>query len=104
MAGRVERTLSPIEEGVLDVPDGVDFVTFVLSGGKKAEKPKPPTVRSLGELKQRYLDAHSSGTIEKNSLDTIRMHLGHFAETLGDSFPIQTPSLEHLQQHVERRA
>ncbi len=104
IAGSIDRTLSLIEQGVLDVPDEADFVTFVLSGGKKAEKPKLPPVRSFSELKERYLNAHSLGTIEKNSLGTIRMHLGHFVETLGDNFSIQTLALDHLQQHVERRA
>jgi integrase len=103
IASSAERTLSLIEQGVLDVPDGADLVSFV-SGGKKAEKPKPPPLRSLGELKQRYLDAHSLGAMEGNSFDTIRTHLQHFAQTVGEGFAIQALALEHLQQHVERRA
>lgn len=104
IAGSVQRTLMLIEQGVLDVPEGTDFVAFVISGGRRAEKPQPPPARSLGDLRQRYIQALSSGAIEQNSLDTLRMHLGHFVKTLGANFPIQTLAHEHLQQHVDRRA
>lgn len=42
--------------------------------------------------------------MEVNSLDTVKMHLGHFVKSLGAHFPIQTLTLDHLQQHIERRA
>jgi hypothetical protein len=42
--------------------------------------------------------------MEDNSLGTVRMHLKHFVKTLGADFPIQTLTLTHLQDHVERRA
>ena len=41
--------------------------------------------------------------MEKNSLDTVRMHL-HLVETLGAHFVVHTLALTHLQQHVERRS
>lgn len=104
IAGTVEDTLSLLQRGVLTLPPGVDLVTFVLSGGRCEEKPKPPPIRTLSELKDRYLQAVGQGSMEANSLDTVKMHLGHFAKSLGAHFPIQTLTLGHLQQHIERRS
>jgi integrase len=103
-AGAVERTLQLIEQRLIAIPDGADFVTFVLSGGRLSDEPRPPSVRTLAELKGAYLQAHGLGAMEKNSLDTITTHLAHVVETLGAQFPVQSLELSHLQQHVERRA
>jgi integrase len=104
IAGSVDRTLMLLQQGALALPPGADLVTFVLSGGRVEEKPKPPPIRTLSELKDRYLQAVGLGAMEANSLDTVRMHLGHFVKSLGANFPIQTLTLDHLQQHIERRA
>src|SRR3954452_1049736 len=97
-AGSVERTLMLMQQGVLALPPGADLVTFVLSGGRCEEKPKPPPVRTLSELQERYLQAVGLGAMEANSLQTVKMHLGHFVASLGAHFPIQTLALDHLQQ------
>ena len=41
--------------------------------------------------------------MEANSLDTVKMHLRHFAKTLGNGFPVQTLDAMHIQQHINRR-
>ena len=104
IAGSAERTLMLLQQGVLTVPEGADLAPFVLSGGKLAERPKPPPAHSLGELCDRYLRAHELGAMEENSLDTVRMHLRHFAKTLGAGFSAQALELSHVQQHIDRRA
>ncbi len=104
IAGTVEDTLTLLRRGVLPLPPGADLVTFVLSGGRCEEKPKPPPIRTLSELRERYLQAVGLGSMEANSLDTVTMHLGHFVKSLGAHFPIQTMTLDHLQRHIERRA
>ncbi|HEY7426845.1 MAG TPA: hypothetical protein VH682_21595 [Gemmataceae bacterium] len=86
------------------MPNGSDLVIFVLSGGKQAEKPKPPPIRTLKELHERYLKAHELGAMEVNSLDTVTMHLRHFAKTLGNAFPVQTLDASHVQLHINRRS
>lgn len=58
----------------------------------------------LGHLKERYLTAYANGTIEANSLDTCRLHLGHFARVLGEGFPLSELSLAKLQENVNQRA
>src|SRR4051794_152018 len=75
IAGSVERTLMHLEQGVLTLPEGADLVTFVLSGGRTNEKPKPPLVRTLAELRDRYVQALGLGSVEANSLDTVKLHL-----------------------------
>lgn len=104
IAGSVNRTLMLLEQGLLEVPEGADLVSFVLSSGKLAEKPKAPTIRTLAELRDRYLQAHAIGAMEQNSLDTVKMHLRHVVKTLGADFAIQALDLTHLQEHIERRA
>jgi integrase len=104
IAGSVDRTLMLLEQGLLEVPDGGDMVSFVLSGGKLTEKPKPPPVRTLADLRDRYLQAHAIGAMEQNSLDTVRMHLRHVIRTFGADFAVLTLTLTHLQGHIERRA
>jgi integrase len=105
IAGSVERTLQLLQQRVLVLPEGADLVTFVLSGGKQAEKPKPPPKPlTLGELRDLYVAAHSLGAMEANSLQTVRMHLNHVVTTLGAQFAVAKLTLEDLQRHVERRA
>lgn len=103
-AGSVDRTLMLMQQGVLALPEGADLVTFVLSGGRLDEKPKPPPIRTLAELKDRYVQAVGLGAMETNSLNTVKMHLNHFVKTLGGAFPIQTLAQTQLQEHIERRA
>ena len=50
-----------------------------------------------------YLKANGLGAMEANSLDTVKMHLRHFAKTLGNGFPVQTLDAMHIQQHINRR-
>lgn len=39
IAGSVDRTLMLLEQGLIQLPDGADMVSFVLSGGKLTAKP-----------------------------------------------------------------
>jgi integrase len=104
---RFQENLDLLERGRLELPAGADLATFLLSDGKLTQKvrdrpaPKPLT---LAELRDRYLQAHAHGVLEDNSLQTVRMHLRHFAATLGESFPAQALTLTELQGHVDRRA
>jgi integrase len=104
IAGSAERTLMLLQQGVLIVPEGADLATFVLSGGKLAERPKPPPAIRLGELSDRYLGVHGNGAMEENSLETVATHLRHFLTTFGSKSPAQALTLAGLQGHVDRRA
>jgi integrase len=106
LRGGVEKTLMLIEQNLLQVPEGADIVQFVKNGGKvEEEKPTPPSARlTFSGLRDAYLAAHSSGAMEENSLETVKMPLRHLAETLGERFHVQELTLDDLQRHINRRA
>src|SRR5437870_3465400 len=78
LKGGVERTLMLLEQHVLQVPAGSDVLAFILSNGE-VEKPaagngdggvgggRAAAPISLRELKDRYVQTHSAGAMEKNS-------------------------------------
>lgn len=104
---RLEETLSDLERGRLVLSNDADLLTFLLSDGKQTQRPKDvqmPQNLPLGELRDRYIETHSNGAMEANSLDTVCLHLKHFVASLGDKFPIQTLGFSHLQGHIDRRA
>ena len=104
---RLQENISLAERGRLDVPPDSDVATFFVSDGKLTDRPKlepPPKPLTLGELRDAYLQVHAHGALEANSLQTARMHVGHFIKTLGADFAVQGLTLDDLQRHVERRA
>jgi integrase len=105
--GRVEERLMRIRQGFITVPAGMDIVDFLACGGKPPEQ-QPPTNGPSGsttfaELRDAYLKSHGNGTVEKNTFETIKLHLSHFATTLGEGFPAAALTFADLQRHVDRR-
>ena len=45
----------------------------------------------------------SNGAMERNSLDTVEMHLRHFRRSLGDEFAVCRLRQDDLQTHLTRR-
>jgi integrase len=105
-AAQVDHLLMRIEQRFLAVPVGVDIVAFIRNGGKKPEEgaPMQRAEITLGQLRERYLETHGNGSLEKTSLDGIRLHFKHLVTTLGERYPIRTLTLADLQRHVDRRA
>jgi integrase len=108
-ARQVDYLLMRLKQRLIVLPDGTDIVTFVEHDGKPPNL--GPTLSdtsrqavTLGHLKDRYLTTHANGTIEANSLDTCKLHLGHFARVLGDSFPLGELTLGRMQEYVNHRA
>jgi integrase len=106
---QVDYLLMRLKQRLILLPEGTDIVTFVEHDGKLTNlgPTLPDTPRqavTLGHLKDRYLTTHANGTIEANSLDTCRLHLGHFARLLGDGFPLGQLTLTKMQEYVDQRA
>ena len=104
---RFNENLGLLERGRLELPDGADIGTFLLSDGKLGGQPvapKTPEFQTLSELRDAYLAVHSNGSLEKNSLATLAMHLRHFIATFGKSCPVSAISAADLQRHINRRA
>jgi integrase len=102
-ATEVDETLTLIQRGRLQVPPEVAPEDFVAAGGKVPVISARPEVVTARQLFDHYLTTHANGTIEANSLGTIRGHLHKVTETLGERFRIQNLSLLDLQAHVDRR-
>jgi integrase len=108
-ARQVDYLLMRLKQRLIVLPEGTDIVTFVEHDGKPpATGPTladaPRQAITLGHLKERYLTTHANGTIEANSLDTCKLHLGHFVRVLGEAFPVGELSLAKLQEYVNKRA
>ena len=104
---RFNENLQLLERGRLELPPGADIGTFLLSDGKlngHAEAAPPVRILTLGELREAYVEVHSNGAMEKNSLATVCMHLRHVITTLGKSFRIGSLAQADLQKHIDRRA
>lgn len=111
LKGGIEHTLMLIEQNLLTVPDGADLYPFLVSRGQVVKAPEPvpepeeenPLI-TLKQLKEKYLETHSLGAMEANSLATVTMHLDHFLRTFGPDFTANDITLARLQDHVNRRA
>jgi integrase len=104
--GKVEYLLLRLRQNLIDLPPGMDVVDFLACDGKPPDHHRPPVPKetTFGELRDTYVKTHENGTLEKSTLKTIKLHLGHFARTLGEDFPVTTLSFADLQRHVERRS
>jgi hypothetical protein len=106
---RFDENVVLLERGRLELPEGGDILTFLLSDGKLSGVPAPePTLRpappTLQEISGKYLATLGNGTIESNSLATVRLHLNHFLRKLGETFQLDTLSTPVLQDYVNTRA
>jgi integrase len=106
LIGGVEKTLMRIEQNLLKLPSGVDIVTFVKNDGQVVAA--GPSVDaepiSFAKFRERYLATHQGGSMESNSLGTVRIHLAHIATTLGERFPMTSLAASDLQRHIDRRS
>ncbi len=108
-ARQVDYLLMRLKQRLVVLPEGTDIVTFVEHDGKPPDigptlANAPRQAVTLGHLKDRYLTTHANGTIEQSSLDTCKLHLGHFARVLGDGFPLGELSPARMQEYVNQRA
>jgi integrase len=108
-ARQVDYVLMRLKQRLIVLPEGADIVTFIEHDGKPPDAgptlaDAPRQVVTLGHLKDRYLTTHANGTIEANSLDTCKLHLGHFSRALGDGFPLGELTLAKMQEYVNQRA
>lgn len=102
---RLEENLRLLERGRLELPANTDLGLFLVSDGKVNAKPEPvPAPLTLKELAEKYVEVHSNGALEANSLVTVEMHLRHFRRTLGEDFPVARLKQEDLQEHLTERA
>ena len=102
--GTVEQTLQAIERGWTTVPDGVDMVDFLISGGRVPIKPAVQKTLTLAELFQAYFDNLPSGSLEDSTINGMRIHERQLYRVLGKKFAIQKLTTLDLQRYVDRRS
>jgi integrase len=102
---RFEENLTLLERGRLELPVDADIVTFLLSDGKLARSPQLTIIapRTLGEIVERYFAAVGNGSVEANTLATLKLHLGHVQRKFGQKFPLQRMTVNDLQNYVNSR-
>jgi hypothetical protein len=54
IAAQVERKLSLLEEGHVSVPDGADFLPWMISDGRQEQKPVVPRKRTIQAVFDEY--------------------------------------------------
>lgn len=103
-ASRVEENLRLVDEGRIEVPDGVDIPVFLLSDGKLAEKPRVSKTITAGSLFAQYTESIPEDSLESTSLATMKIHMKHITRILGDSLTLRALNKTHLQQYVTQRS
>jgi cell fate (sporulation/competence/biofilm development) regulator YlbF (YheA/YmcA/DUF963 family) len=103
-AGQVDLLLMRMKQGLIELPAGMSIEDFLQCDGKvkKPEEAKAALI-TFTRLKDQYLETHSNGAMEANSLQTVAMHLGHFKRSLGADFPMQELQMSDLQGHINTR-
>jgi integrase len=103
-ASQVGYLLMRLRQNLLHLPPAMDIVTFLQFDGNPPQEAPEKGSLTLAALRDRYLDTHRNGSLEKSTLEGIELHFKHLAGTLGERFPVEDLSMADLQQHVDRRA
>ena len=103
---RYEYLLRLLKQRLLNIPAGMDIVTFLRLDGKPADataEANAPEI-SFAQLRDGYLKTIGNGSVENNTLYTSKIYLGQLANTLGEHFPIASLAHADLQRHINRRS
>ena len=101
LLNRVERKLELLANGEVSLPDGGDISTFVVTDGRRAEKPSTVLRLTLDDAFQEYQAARQS--VEPTTLTTIKIHLAHVSRILKARTQLRKLSFDSLQHYVNRR-
>ena len=101
---RLEENIRLVESGRLQLPEGADVITFLLSDGKLAQKPVADRTLTLSQLFDAFFAAIPEGNLEATTLDGMKLHSKHLKRILGNRHPVQQLTLEDLQRYVAKRA
>lgn len=103
LKGRIEFTLRDLIVGRKSLPDDADLWQFLLSDGQHKQKIKAPSVLTLEKLFTRYEEEMPPGAMEKNSIDTFRLHAKHLLGIIGKKSDVKLISTSTLQHYVNAR-
>ena len=98
----VEATIWRVEQGVLQLPENADVVSFLLSGGNAHESPKAPKTVSLKALFAEYRES-ASASLEPTTVCTLGTHTGHLLRIFGNRFNPCSLTLTDLDDYLKTR-
>jgi integrase len=98
----VENTIWRVEQGVLELPENADVISFFLSGGRNHLAAKAPETVSLGGLVEQYKESVAAN-LERTTLYTLGVHTRHLLRILGGRLDARTLALGNLDSYVQAR-
>lgn len=104
---KVEETLMRLKRGWLEVPEGVEPGTFVVSGGTaEAERLAEAVVApfTIEQLFNRYEADLPEGAKQASTRLTERIHRAHVTRILGAESPVESVTLAVAQKYVAKRS
>ena len=101
---RLEENIRLVESGRLQLPEGADVITFLLSDGKLSQKPVAERTLTLSQIFDEFFAAIPEGNLEATTLDGMKLHSRHLKRVLGNLHAVQQLTQEDLQKYVTKRA
>jgi len=101
---RIEENIKLVESGRLTIPDDADPVTFLLSDGKLDRKPVARASLTLSKLFKTFFDDLPAGSLEENTIATMKIHQGHLERGFGKQLVAPTLTHDDLQKYVTKRS
>lgn len=101
---RLEENIRFVESGRLQIPNGADVATFLLSDGKLTTKIQPKLSLTLSGLFVSFFDSLPDETLEDSTLYGMKIHRRHLERIIGKNFVVQYLTLDDLQKYVNRRS
>jgi len=101
---RLDENIRLVESGRLAIPEGAEVATFLLSDGRLNGKVRVGRRLTLTRLFEGYFGDLPDGSLEGNSLMTVRIHMNHFKRVLGEGFSVKQLKFADLQQYVRKRS
>ena len=95
---RVEDIIWLLEQGRLEMPPDAEPGHFILSDGRRNDKPLVQKPLTLDDLFTLYRKALPEGAKEANTITTERLHCKHFLRILGAQTVAQALGLTDLQR------
>ena len=107
----VEETLDLMKRKRLLVPENVQAIDFVMSGGKQQEVAHPNNQQTpksysctLGNLFKKFFGSIPANSIEDSTLNQMNTHKRHLIRLIGSRFQIAKISSQVLQNYISARA
>ncbi len=105
---QLEHKLERYSLGALVIPAGCDPIEFLLNGAKKRKtqqvRKKYGSSVTIKQAWNVFKDSLPDNTLEQNTLDGMKTHVGHLGRLIGEIVKLQDIDKPCLQRYVDRRS